>query len=157
MKYINICLLLMASLFAGCGNSPKGGEDSVETDVKAFADAYFNYEFPKAAKYCTPESERWLRYASSNVHQADVEVLRNAEEGASIEINDISYNDDDTTGTATVTARNYMRMDTIGNAGHIIKEALFKLPIVLRNGKWLIKMEDLPRSEKRNRDSETDE
>src|SRR5574344_1506204 len=153
MKYINICLLLMASLFAGCGNSPKGGEDSVETDVKAFADAYFNYEFPKAAKYCTPESERWLRYASSNVHQADVEVLRNAEEGASIKVDDIIYNDDDSTGYACITVNNYLRIDTIGKAGRMIDEGKFKLPMILRNNKWTVRMEGLPRSEKPNHGS----
>lgn len=157
MKYKFFFLMFIAQLLTDCGSSSNSNDENIKNDVKAFANAYFNYEFTKAAKYCTPESERWLKYASSNIHEADVEVLRNADEGASVEINDIYYHDDDTTGTASIAVHHYMRIDTIGNAGHIIKEAVYKLQLVIRNGKWLIKMEDLPRSEKPNRDLVKDE
>ena len=47
---------------------------------------------------------------------------------------------------------NYMQLDTIGKAGRIIKQADFRLPVVLRNKRWTIKMEAPLRSEKPNRD-----
>jgi len=79
-------------------------------------------------------------------------MLRNASEGASIEINNYNYDDNDTTGVAIITVNNFMRLDTIGKAGHIIDKAIFRIPIVLREGKWTIKMVNLPRSEKLSRD-----
>ena len=45
-----------------------------------------------------------------------------------------------------------MQLDTIGKAGRIIKQADFRLPVVLRNKRWTIKMEAPLRSEKPNRD-----
>mgnify|MGYP007000016486 CR=1 FL=1 len=66
-----------------------------EADVDSFANNYFNWHFPKAVKYCTQESERWLRYAASNVNETDVELLRQKPEDASIEITDIDFGDDE--------------------------------------------------------------
>ena len=85
--------------------------------------------------------EQWLRYAASNVHQEDVDILRAQDEGASHEINEIVYNKDDSTAYARITVRNFLQMDTIGTAGHIVKEAQIRIPLVLRNKKWLVKME----------------
>ena len=43
-------------------------------------------------------------------------------------------------------------MDTIGTKGHFVNQADFVLNLVRRNGRWLVRMGGLPRSEKRNRD-----
>jgi len=136
----------------GCNNPSHSQSDKVDNEVNAFAEAYFNYDFKTAASHCTPESEKWLKYVASNINQSDVDMLRNASEGASIEINNYNYDDNDTTGVAIITVNNFMRLDTIGKAGHIIDKAIFRIPIVLREGKWTIKMVNLPRSEKLSRD-----
>lgn len=141
-------LILMLSLWGlavCCNNPPDGDASEVDKEVKGFAESYFNYDFEKAALYCTPESEIWLRYACSNIHQADIDVLRNAPEGASIEINNYQYDDNDTTGLAILTVRNYMQLDTIGKAGRIIDKKTFNIPIVQREGKWMINLHELLR------------
>ncbi len=148
----SIIVLLFPLFVTGCNNHPNVQSDIVDNEVNAFAEAYFNYDFKTAANHCTPESEKWLRYAASNIHQADVDMLRNAPEGASIEINDYEYDDNDTTGVAIITVNDFMRLDTIGKAGHMIDKAVFRIPIILRDGKWTVKMVNLPRSEKPSRD-----
>lgn len=77
---IGLCIAvacMTASIFSLSGCEPhEGSEDQLKADVDSFANYYFNWHFPKAVKYCTQESERWLRYAASNVNETDVELLR---------------------------------------------------------------------------------
>ena len=115
---IGLCIAvacMTASIFSLSGCEPhEGSEDQLKADVDSFANYYFNWHFPKAVKYCTQESERWLRYAASNVNETDVELLRQKPEDASIEITDIDFGDDETSATVTLTVHNFLQMDSIG-------------------------------------------
>ncbi len=90
-------------------------------------------------KYCTQSSEPWLRYAASNVHEADVELLRNKAEDATIEINDIDFGDDEASATVSITVHNFLQMDSIGQEAHLVEEADFHLPMCMEKGVWKIK------------------
>lgn len=144
---------LAASLYGltGC-QSHEGDDNQLEADVDSFATYYFNWHFPKTLKYCTRSSEPWLRYAASNVHKADVEMLRAKEEDATVEINDITFGDDGVSATASITVRNFLQMDSIGQEAHLVDEAEFQLPMSMENNAWKIRMVNLPQSGKRNRD-----
>ena len=83
-------ILTSVYTLTGC-QSHQGDEDQLENDIDSFATYYFNWQFPKTLKYCTQSSESWLRYAASNVHQADVDLLRTKAEDATVEINDIDF------------------------------------------------------------------
>lgn len=146
--------LMMVTIIAlsSCRHVAFGAESDVEATVDSFACDYFNWYFEEAARHCTPESERWLRYAASNVHQADIDLLTHQEESAQHEILEINMDENDTTATAHLTVRNYLHMDTIGTKGHFVNQADFVLNLVRRNGRWLVRMGGLPRSGKRNRD-----
>ena len=63
-------ILTSVYTLTGC-QSHQGDENQLENDIDSFATYYFNWQFPKTLKYCTQSSESWLRYAASNVHQAD--------------------------------------------------------------------------------------
>ena len=78
----------------GC-QSHEGSEEQLENNLDSFATYYYNWQFPKAIKFCTAGSEPWLKYAASNVHEADVELLRNKAEDATVEINGIDFGDDE--------------------------------------------------------------
>ena len=132
--------------------SHEGDDNQLEADVDSFATYYFNWHFPKTLKYCTKSSEPWLRYAASNVHKADVERLRAKEEDAIVEINDITFGDDGVSATASITVRNFLQMDSIGQEAHLVDEAEFQLPMSMENNAWKIRMVNLPRSGKRSRD-----
>ena len=135
----------------GC-QSHEGSEEQLENNLDSFATYYYNWQFPKAVKFCTASSEPWLKYAASNVHEADVELLRNKAEDATVEINDIDFSDDGANATVSITVYNFLQMDTIGQEAHLVEEADFHLPMRIENGVWKIRMVNLPRSERRNRD-----
>ncbi len=134
---------LSALTIVGC-QAHEGSEEQLKTDVDSFATYYYNWHFSQAAKYCTPESERWLRYAASNVHEADIELLRQKEEDATFEIKDIDFGDDEVTANVVVTVCNFLQMDTIGQAAHLVEQADFHLPMELSQGKWKVKLDKLP-------------
>lgn len=135
----------------GC-QAHEGSEDQLKNNLDSFATYYYNWQFPKAIKFCTASSEPWLKYAASNVHEADVELLRNKEADATVEINDIDFGDDEVSAIADITVRNFLQMDSIGKEAHLVEEADFHLPMRIENGVWKIRMVNLPRSERRNHD-----
>ena len=94
--------------------------------------------------FALQESERWLRYAASNVNETDVELLRQKPEDASIEITDIDFGDDETSATITLTVHNFLQMDSIGQDPQLIEQADFQLPMCMEKGLWKIKLEKLP-------------
>lgn len=129
--------------FMGC-QPHEGSEDQLKADVDSFATLYFNWHFPQTFKYCTPQSEKWLRYAASNVHQADVDALREKADDATIEIQDIDFGDDEVTATVHVNVAHFLQMDTIGKAARLIDQATFQLHMEIHEGKWKINLNTLP-------------
>ena len=61
-----------------------------------------------------------------------------------MEINDITFGDDGVTATASITVRNFLQMDSIGQEAHLVDEAEFLLPMSIENNVWKIKLEKLP-------------
>ena len=134
----------MLFLFNSCQH--QGSESQLKQVVDSFSVAYFNWQFSRAVPYCTKESEIWLRYAASQVHQADVDILRVQEQGASHQIGDIVY--DGNSANVVLMVSDYLQMDTIGREGRMIKQAEFHLPLVYREGKWRVSLTGLPRAYK---------
>ena len=116
-------ILTSVYTLTGC-QSHQGDENQLENDIDSFATYYFNWQFPKTQKYCTQSSEPWLRYAASNVHQADVDLLRSKAADATIEINDIDFSDDGANATVSITVYNFLQMDTIGQEAPNIHDHL---------------------------------
>jgi len=145
LRHTGMAIILLG--LSGC-QPHEGSESQLKEDVDSFATYYYNWHFEKAAKYCTPESEVWLRYASSNVHQADIDLLHNKPEDAAIEINDIDFGDDEVSATVHLQVSDFFQMDSIGKEAHLIKQADFKLPMVLHEGKWKVVLKDLPTKSK---------
>ena len=137
------CIATALYVFTGC-EPHEGSEEQLKADVDSFATYYYNWHFPKAIKYCTPESEKWLRYAASNVHEADVEQLRAKAEDAGVEIKDVDFGDDEVTATVSISVSQFLQMDTIGQEAHLVEQADFQLPMEIHNGKWKVKLEKLP-------------
>lgn len=129
------------------------GEHKARAAVDSFAFYYFNWQFNKASRFVTDSSQVWLRYAASQVHEADITLLRDKED-ATIEIEDIDITSNNEP-KARITVRDFLRMDTIGTEGHLVKKASYILHLEEapeEKVKWKIRMEGLLQSERRNRD-----
>ena len=142
---LNILFACCTTLTMLVGNSAcsSDNKDQLKNTVDSFSTTYFNWRFPAALKYCTPQSRQWLVFAASQVNKSDVEALRNKQEGASCKIDDIDVKDD-STATVKVVVSNFLAMDTIGLAPKAIAEKTFHLQATQRQGTWKIVLEGLP-------------
>lgn len=148
---IAACLSAFVCMLAACSRSSEAVKEAVTQDVIYFAEPYFNYRFHSAAAFCTPESKKWIAFAASNATEADLDVLRSQAEGAEVGVSRIELTSD-TTAMACVDVSNFLLADTIGRPARIEAEGRFRLPVVLRGGRWLVRMEGLPQSERQGRD-----
>lgn len=138
MGYKNILsTIAVCAVFASCVSGGERNEEAVAEAAGCFAAAYFNYDFKTAAGYSTQESERWLRFASSNVVEEDIELLRKQDEGAGYSVEDIDFSTD-STATVTCIVRNYLLRDTLGRPGHMAETGTYVMNVVSCGDKWLV-------------------
>ncbi len=133
----SLCLCLITT---GCGESSQNDPRSA---VDSFSTAYFNWRFKDAVPCVTPQSEKWLRFAASQVVEEDIDSLRAKKYAADITVDDLS-NIDDSTVIATLTVKDYLAMDTIGAAPHRVTKRQFHIPIRLIDGYWRVHLSRLP-------------
>lgn len=142
LLYLSVIILF--PVFMACGESGTEKESCEVAD--SFATAYFNWNYKKALKYTHPASRKWVVYAATQVKQEDVDILRGMDEPTAIEITDYTRDEkNDSLMHVTVRINNFLTMDTIGTSGHIMKEGEFVLALVCIKGKWLVKLDELPR------------
>ena len=141
----------VVAILAACSDGNASLDEKASGAATDFAKAYFNYDFKRALDLTTPESAKWISFAASNITQEDIDVLNTREKEASVELTDCRMVNDSTCETL-LTVSNYMATDSIGRPGIIKEEGMFRLKVVNRDGKWKVRMEGLPRSEKHSRD-----
>lgn len=134
-------------LMASCG---RHGSRQLKREVDSFAVNYFNWQFHKAYRHVTPGSEIWIAYAASQVHQADIDLLRQKEKPATCEIHGIDFDDNDSTAVAHVTIRDFLRMDTIGRAASFVASADYDIPLVfnVEKDRWMVSLHGMLRENK---------
>ncbi|MBR5687926.1 MAG: hypothetical protein IKX36_08200 [Prevotella sp.] len=148
-----LVILCVSMVSFSCERQEKRpAQGNATTTVEKFCAAYFNLQYEEALKYCTPESQKWISFAASNISEEDLAVMRNREGGTSIEVTEIDAHDTDTIGQATVKAGNYLSIEKIDDKAYIADEGIFHFDLVKRDGKWKVRMAGLPRNEMRNRD-----
>lgn len=145
MMKLKIAILVVSALSL-CACQGTRGKKQLRDEAREFADAFYNYQFDKCLQHCTPESEPWLRFAASNVHEADVRLLSAQETDATVEIDDISIDDGDSSATVHMTIHDFLAMDTVGKAGHMVGTATVSLPMTRRNGQWKISLTSFPKT-----------
>lgn len=148
-----ICLLFLGS----CAKQHKSeDEEKIISVTDKFASNYFNLNLKEAMQLCTPESEKWIKFMASNIFQEDIDILNSQKENATHKIDDISYTND-SSATVKCYVYNGFIIDTIGQPGRISQNEIYKINIVKRNDKWMIKMEGPLQSGKQNHVRNQDE
>lgn len=139
--------LITAIALGGCGRQTDDRE-SLREVADSFALNYYNWHFQEAARFCLPESEQWLRFAASNVCQADIDSLRVKAEDAGCEIESCEIQHSDTTATVRLLVSDVLLMDTIGSAARHYDKVRFSLLAVKRDGVWKISLSAMPAPER---------
>ena len=134
---INIAttLLLLASfIFSGC--KEKTAEDIIEENLTTYATAYFNWDFPSANGFATTDAKKWLTLLASQVTEKDISALKDKEEPAKVEIEDIELYNNDETAKTTIVVSNFLCMDSIGKTPRCCEEEKYEVSAVKKKEGW---------------------
>ena len=140
--------LLTAVIMAGCNQGFEGDDAAMEVAVD-WAEAYFNCDYQDARNHTTAESDRWLRFAASNTTEQDLQPIQGQ---ATATADDYFTVANDTLRVVTLHVRNFLKPTAIGSPTQLQEEGTFLVTVVKRDGRWKVRMEGLPQSEKQSRD-----
>lgn len=136
--------LFFLVFLGGCGNHGDGDERQLADCVDSFSQYYYNWEYYRLAPFVTPESLPWLRFASSQVSQSDLDTLGGRSVGASWEQGEVEYTSD-STATVYLTVHDYLRMGAIGEAGRLQAADRYRLCLKYIDNRWRVDLQGLPR------------
>ena len=143
-RFFYTIFTFVAVCFASCGEEGRTYE-AIETTAIDFANAYFNYDLVKAQTMVDDQSKKWLRYEASNITEADLELLRMQDEGATVTVDDSECFED--SAVVTVTANNFLLADSLCSKGRMVEEKTFTIVLLQDSSKkWKVRMEGPLRS-----------
>lgn len=130
-------VMILSSLLLSACNLLGSDEEAVREVADEFSQRFCTWHFPDAAAYTTDRAERYLRHLSSNVSEADLEVLRAAKDMPDYSIEDITMAED--SAIVDVKLSNFAQMDTIGRPATIVENTKITLVLIKNNKEWKIK------------------
>ena len=143
-RFFYTIFTFVAVCFASCGEEGRTYE-AIETTAIDFANAYFNYDLVKAQTMVDDQSKKWLRYEASNITEADLELLRMQDEGATVTVDDSECFED--SAVVTVTANNFLLADSLCSKGRMVEEKTFTIVLLQDSSKkWKVRREGPLRS-----------
>lgn len=151
-KIIFPIIIIGATVLVSACHAPANEEERIGERVDSFATYYFNWQYDKAAAYCTAPSVKWLEFAASQVKENDVEVLKAKESQLETEIISIEYSADSQLAHVKQRVCNYMEARGFGESPIESDEGVYEWTLVKDKRGWLIRMEALPRNEKQSHD-----
>ena len=147
-RYLAIAFPL---LMASCEKEPYDPDRMVSETAEQFAEAYFNFDFEEALDHVDPASAKWISFAASNVTQSDIDLYNQLNADTEADVCAVDWMND-STATVTVIVKNVVEKQRFGQPSHVVDEAEYQLTVIERSNKAFVRMEGLPRSEKRNHD-----
>lgn len=146
MKRTFTIFVLICMLAVSCNNNDKD-KAMAKQCAENFSKEYFNFKYVDAMKYTTGDSKRVLQFCASNMSQQNIDSLKNVTDTPTINVSHLKIIDD-STGTFKVNVDNGIYFDTIGGNLSRDKHRTFCFNLSKSGGKWKVRMEDLPRSER---------
>ena len=139
MKYY--LLFAIVFLCAGCQLHDDNSLEAIDDSLTTWAEAYFAYDYEKSLEYLTPESEKWIRFAASNITEQDIRFINEHNKGVKVTIIDRHVMAGDTACAAMIRVTDYAQLGFADQDDKVIDQAEYQVTLVKRNGKWLVKME----------------
>lgn len=132
--------ILLGTMATACSPNTEKEYEEAQTTAEGFSAAFFNMDFDRASSFCVPESYPWIRFKASNITERDLEVYNREQRTAESEMDDLSFLND-TTATAICSLSHVLLTDSLERQATMAQEKSYIIPLVKRNGKWLVKME----------------
>lgn len=108
----------------------------IEENLTTYATAYFNWDFPSAKGFATTDTKKWLTLLASQVTEKDISAIKDKEEPAKVEIEDIELYNNDETAKTTIVVSNFLYMDSIGKTPRCCEEEKYEVSAVKEKEGW---------------------
>ena len=149
MKYYLLSIMLL--LLNGCQLHDANGSGAVDKSLQEWAEAYFTFKYEDALEYMTPESEKWIRFAATNITEKDIDFINGQNNVVKVDILDCQISAD-TTCISRIRVSDFVQLGFVGQESKVVDQAEFQIPLVQRDGKWLVRMEGQLQSGRQSRD-----
>lgn len=133
-------LILLGVMASACGGNMEKEYEQAKLTAEGFSAAFFNMDFDRAASFCAPESYPWIRFKASNITEKDLEVYNREQRLAESELDDLTFRND-STAVAVCNMSHVLLTDSLERQATMAQEMTFRIPLIKRDGKWLVKME----------------
>ena len=148
-KILAICALFLPALLVGCDGHKAAFSPQFNGCVDSFACHYFNWQLDKAAKFCTPESKKWLQFAASQVQPEDLEQIRKMPDNFAYAYEITKGSAQGVAAEVALSVENFYVLDSIGKPGHPQDKGTFHLQLVKQGETWKVSLGSLPRMDKK--------
>lgn len=138
MKKSYFILSLIVGVVAMLSCNGKTDEELLTQRVDSFAVHYYNWQLEKCMYQVTAESKHKLEFLASNISQADVDSLKQAETGATYEIDDITMEGRD--ATVKLHVFDYFEAKEIGQPLQKTDECIVTLHLVKNGNAWKVEL-----------------
>ncbi len=129
------------ALCTACQSSPADEVQEALNTAERFATHYANLRMDEAFEHCTPESRPWLMLRASTLTERDLEVRNAAALEARVEVSDFRRElTNDSCARVQCTVYDVLMADSSERPARMSGKAVCTLPLVKRNGTWLIRL-----------------
>ena len=130
--------VFLTTIPVSCGDTGRDG--GAAECAEGFAEAYFNWDYAKAAAYADTASRKWLAYMASQVDSSDVAALGGMDGRASAEVSQVCLDSAGAEAHAEVRVWNFLRKREIGAAPEVCRDTAvgIKLLRIGRGGGWKV-------------------
>ena len=156
-KFLAVCALLLPTLLVGCDVRKVAFSREFDGSVDSFAVYFFNWRLDKAAQFCTPDSKKWLQFAASQVQPEDLEQMKSLPNNFAYAYEIIQGDTKGVAAEVALNVENFFVLDSIGKPGRLKESATFPLQLVKQNGTWKVRLDGLPRMDKKYQQKKPEE
>ena len=129
-------LFLLHCMMVSCEYSDS---NKAEKSAKSFAQDYFNLRYKHALTYCTPNSEKWIKYRASNITSDDLAVLDEQSDSATCEVESSEINGN--VAKVGISVSHFLKCDSIGKRGYMCDEGHFEICLKKDGEAWRVDMD----------------
>lgn len=135
-KYFVFALIILQFMLVSCNREIEKG---IRKTTEKYLSNRFSCHFNEAFSYCSPSMESQLKWIASNICQDDIKLIRNAEEGLEIDIDNVDVIGD--TAIVLCSVGNALLSDSI-DGKHAIGQRNVIITLVRTDDNWRVIRED---------------
>ena len=141
-------IFFLAVFFGACSERDVQDREAAGKCAVEFMEKFFSFKFPEAELLCTSDTRDWVVWYVSNITETDIDSIHRIPNSPKVELQSVVPDSTDTTAVAYCKARDFYCLDSLGQHGRMIDEAVFRLSLVRECGEWRVRMEGPLQSER---------